>query len=195
MSVDDMVERLFKVLERTREKKDTLAFFISDNGYIWAEHGVASKRFPYTPAVRVPLFMRWPGQVERGRQERIVGNIDLAPTILEAAGITPNPEYPMDGRSLFDNRPREEILLEYSGSRLGEDVPPWASLRSATYQYVEYYDLDTGEIVFTEYYDLESDPFQLVNLLGDDDPSNDPPTAALSAHLAQARDCSGPTCP
>jgi arylsulfatase A-like enzyme len=196
MSVDDMVKRLFGALRRMDETRDTLAIFVSDNGYMWGEHGLASKRFPYTQAVRVPLIVRWPGHVERGEtDDALVGNIDVAPTILEAAGVTPNPDYPIDGRSLFTSRPRTEILLEYFGSRVGQDVPSWASTRTPSYQYVEYYDPRTGAVQFSEYYDLEEDPWQMLNLLGDQDTSNDPQTAPLSLELQRARQCSGVDCP
>lgn len=196
MSVDQMVSSIFQKLRAMDESRDTLAIFISDNGYMWGEHGLASKRFPYTQAVRVPLMVRWPGVVERGAiDSSLVGNIDVAPTVLEAVGVTPNPDYPMDGKSLFTAEPRRELLLEYFGSRIGADVPAWASTRSLTHQYVEYYDPLTGTVEFTEYYDLEQDPWQLVNLLGDGDPTNDPPGPVYSIELQQARDCSGPDCP
>lgn len=195
LSADDMVAKLFEVLQTLDEDRDTIAIFISDNGYMWGEHGLASKRFPYTPAVRVPLFIRWPGVLPRGADDRLAGNIDLAPTILEAVGLTADPNYPMDGKSLFSGDPRQQVLFEFFGSRVGKDVPAWASLRSPTYQYIEYYEPTTGVLEFAEYYDLVSDPFQLSNLLADDDPSNDPPAAALALELQQARDCSGASCP
>jgi arylsulfatase A-like enzyme len=196
MSADDMVESIFRVMGNLDETRDTLAIFISDNGYMWGEHGVASKRFPYTQAVRVPLIVRWPGQVEPGQtNDSLVGNIDVAPTILESVGIAPDPAYPMDGKSLFSAEPRRELLLEYFGSRVGEDVPAWAATRSLTYQYIEYYDPTTGTTEFTEYYDLSNDPWQLLNLLGDADPTNDPPAPVFSVTLNQARDCEGPDCP
>lgn len=193
-SVDDMVERLFAAMDRMDETRDTLAIFVSDNGYLWGEHGLASKRFPYTGAIKVPLIIRWPGHVREGTtDERIVANIDLAPTILDAAGTEPAPEYPIDGRSVFGAGARDRLLLEYFGSRLGES-PSWASIRSGPYQYVEYYD-DVGAVAFREYYDLANDPFQLVNLYGDPDPLNDPPLALMVTQLAQTRSCRGSDCP
>ena len=193
MSADDMVAQITEALARHDEGRQTLAIFISDNGYLWGEHGLASKRFPYTGAVEVPLYLRWPGHVKRRSvDERLAANIDIAPTIAEIVGITPSAEHPMDGRSLLGAGTREELLLEFFAGGLGE-VPPWASLRSATYQYVEY---GEGSVPsFTEYYDLELDPFQLENLLGDADPTNDPPRAILSTDLQQARRCRGTSCP
>lgn len=196
MSADDMVRRVFNELVRLNEDQDTLAVFVSDNGYLWGEHGLASKRFPYTQAIRVPLMVRWPGVVgEAETDDSLVGNIDIAPTIVEAAGVETDPDHPMDGRSLLSAAPRRELLLEYFGSRIGADVPAWASTRTPTYQYVEYYDPLTGTLQYTEYYDLVEDPWQLVNLLGDSDPTNDPPTVVLSIELQQTRDCRGADCP
>lgn len=194
MSADDMVARITRAMARFGENEDTLAIFISDNGYLWGEHGLASKRFPYTPAVEVPLYVRWPGQIEPGSvDERLAANIDIAPTIAEVVGFSPSAEHPMDGRSLFAPSTRDRILIEFFGSGVGK-VPPWASIRSATYQYIEYGEAPAVP-VFTEYYDLETDPFQLENLLGDGNPTNDPPAPLLKADLQQARECRGTSCP
>ncbi|MBW3562726.1 MAG: sulfatase-like hydrolase/transferase, partial [Actinobacteria bacterium] len=48
LSVDDLVERIFRTLERQGELDDTIAFFLSDNGYLWGEHGIDKKFVPYT---------------------------------------------------------------------------------------------------------------------------------------------------
>ena len=194
MSADDLVRSVFNSMTRLEETRDTLAIFISDNGYLWGEHGLASKRFPYTGAIKVPLMVRWPGVIpEKAIDERLAANIDVAPTILQTVGISP--AHAVDGRSLFADQPREKLLFEYFGSRLGGDVPAWASLRSLAYQYVEYYEDGGATPLFTEYYDLVNDPFQLENLLQDGDPTNDPQATLLSVELARIRDCEGESCP
>ena len=197
MSVDDMVGRLDEVLEDTGEADNTLAIFVSDNGYFWGEHGLDDKRLPYLPAIRVPMFVRWPGHVAAGAtDDRMAANIDIAPTVLEAAGISP--EHEVDGNSLFGLERRTELLIEYFRDDAPFDrVPTWAGLHTSTYTYVEYYS-DGGRRVFREYYDLVSDPHQLVNLLGDDDRSNDPPEIqlqTLSDRVRAGRQCSGAACP
>ncbi|HEV3473164.1 MAG TPA: sulfatase [Actinomycetota bacterium] len=193
-SVDDMVDRIFGALNRMDEARDTLAIFVSDNGYLWGEHGLASKRFPYTGAVKIPLIIRWPGHVlPDTKDDRIAANIDLAPTILYATGIEPDPDYPIDGRALFGPGSRDRLLIEYFGSKRGK-VPSWASIRSAKDQFVEYYD-ENGSVIYREYYDLAADPYQLVNLYGDADPFNDPPFAFPATQLAQSRTCRGSACP
>ncbi|MGH2654590.1 MAG: sulfatase family protein [Actinomycetota bacterium] len=194
-AVDDLVERLFTTMSELGEANETLAFFLSDNGIMWAEHGMKSKAVPYRPAVRVPFFVRWPGHVaQKVADTRIVANIDIVPTIMAAAGITPDPEYPIDGRSLLDPVSRDRLLLEFTGGNNQVDVPTWRSTVTPAYQYVEYYDDLSGAVTFREYYDLVNDPFQLENLLADADPSNDPPLdeqSRLRLQLARDRMCVG----
>jgi arylsulfatase A-like enzyme len=193
-SVDDMVNEVFAELDRLGEV-NTLAFFLSDNGFLWAEHGVIGKTMPYIESVKVPFFVRWPGRVPAGAQDsRIVANIDLAPTILDAAGLQPDPGLSMDGRSLFTGAQRDHLLLEYWPEASGRP-PMWASIITPTYQYVEYYGFDEVTPLYSEYYDLFSDPWQLTNFLGDQDSSNDPAVPELSQRLSQDRTCSGVHCP
>jgi arylsulfatase A-like enzyme len=98
MSVDDLVARIARALRRTGEMRDTLVIFLSDNGYLWGEHGIHAKGYPYTPDVQVPLFIRWPNHVSRGSTDRrLTAMVDIAPTILDAAGIEQDPDLPMDG--------------------------------------------------------------------------------------------------
>jgi arylsulfatase A-like enzyme len=196
MSVDDMVGRVFGTLRRLGETRRTLAIFTSDNGYLWTEHHfghsrtVGSKRVPYTQSVQIPFLLRWPGHVSAGsRDGRITGTVDIAPTVLDAAGIVPDPANPpLDGRSLLSDERRRELMLEYFGTT--GDVPTWASLRTRRYQYIEYY--EGGRTTFREYYNLIRDPWQLRNLLHDGNPAG-PDVAALRARLDRDRECVGTT--
>jgi arylsulfatase A-like enzyme len=194
MSVDDMVGQLMSLLRRLGEERRTLVFFISDNGVVWADHGLHGKIVPYTPSIQVPMMMRWPGHVPADKSDNsLVANIDIAPTILDAAGLAP--DKPMDGRSLLGEGPqRRSILTEYTRMRK-YNVPTWASIRTETYQYIEDYNPAGTKVRFREYYDLTKDPWQLHNVLADGDPSNDPDVAALSRRLARDRTCTGPDCP
>jgi arylsulfatase A-like enzyme len=193
-SVDDMVKKVFGTIEQLREP-NTLAFFLSDNGYMWAEHGVIGKTLPYTESVKVPFYVRWPGLVPAGVEDsRLVANIDIAPTILEAAGIQPDPGFPIDGQSLFSGAPRDRLLLEYWPEATGRP-PVWASTLTPAYQYVEYYLDDETTTIFSEYYDLATDPWQLSNVLGDQAYFNDPVIPDLSERLVQDRSCAGVACP
>jgi arylsulfatase A-like enzyme len=194
-SVDDLVDRVMSHLAMIGEE-NTLAFFLSDNGYFWGEHGISgTKRLPYLDSPRVPFGIRWPGHVAAGATDpRMAANIDLAPTALEAAGIAPPPDAPMDGISLLSGGTRERLLLEYYRSPDALKWPNWSSTLTPTYQYIEWYEDDLRTVSFREYYDLVNDPWQLFNLLGDADPGNDPDVATLSAVLAQDRTCVGASC-
>lgn len=196
MSVDDMIEAVFDGAQELGEETQTLAFFISDNGLHWGEHGLRDKRKPYTESIRVPMLMRWPGAVRAGAtDERLVANIDIAPTILEAAEIEPDASTPLDGRSLLDHSwKRKRILTEYWRAPDGGKNATWASIRTSTSQYVQYYGIK-GNVAGREYYDLVEDPFQLRNLLGDRDRANDPDVRGRAARLERLRRCAGARCP
>jgi arylsulfatase A-like enzyme len=194
LSVDRLVNRLLTTLDTLNERGPTLVIFLSDNGFTLGEHGLQQKHSPYTASVRIPFMARFPGHIPPGRvDQRVVGNIDIAPTVYDAAGITPDEEHPVDGRSLLAPASRDRILLEYH-RREDRAVPTWSSTRTPTYQYTEYYSEDSQEIIFREYYDFTTDPWQLTNLLADGDPTNDPDAAVLAAYsirLHRDRRCQG----
>jgi arylsulfatase A-like enzyme len=198
MSVDDLVKRIFAKLAKHREKRRTLAIFMSDNGFLWGEHGLgggtARKRSPYTDSVRIPLLARWPGHLPRGEVDgSLVANIDVAPTILRAAGLALDRSPPLDGRPLTSTRSRTRLLLEYWSD--GAQVPEWASIRTLSYQYIESYAEDHSTVTFAEHYDQRRDPWQLDNALADGDTANDPDLEALSRRLFELRRCRGASCP
>jgi arylsulfatase A-like enzyme len=194
MSVDDMVQSVFTKLEETGEDDDTLAFFVSDNGWLWGEHGVVAKGSPYPESAKVPFFMRWPDNPEVGRgvtdSTRFVANVDIAPTVLDAVDVAP--DHVLDGRSLIDpGMSRSRMLTEHWRS----DAPDWASLTSASNQYTKYY--QSPDAGFLEYYRFPGDLAEVTNLLGDDNPL-DPPageTAPIDADLEASRTCVGSSCP
>jgi arylsulfatase A-like enzyme len=190
-SVDDQVARVFDVLRELDEEQDTLAVFMSDNGFLWGEHGIVGKRYAYTQSIQIPLMIRWEGRVAAGSvDDRLVANLDLAPTLLDAAGV----ELPatMDGSSLFGGTTRRGLLIEQWADE-ETYVPTFRALRTDRFQYVEYY--ENGRVVARQYYDLVADPWQLRNLLGNGVTSDDPDVEMLSRALARHRSCSGASCP
>jgi arylsulfatase A-like enzyme len=195
-SVDDMVGRIHDLLQSQGELQNTLVIYTSDNGYEWGEHRWISKFVPYTESIRVPLIMDWPGHVAAGTSDnRFAANIDIMPTVLQAAGIAPDPRYPLDGRSLLEPNRRWRLLFEYwNDPANGAGINGWASDRTDTYQYIEDYRSD-GTLLMREYYDLRSDPWELTNLYADGNPSNDPPVKPLHDQLAADRSCVGTSCP
>ncbi|HEV3474773.1 MAG TPA: hypothetical protein VG602_05380, partial [Actinomycetota bacterium] len=71
---------------------------------------------------------------------------------------------------------------------------PWASIRTQSYQYTEYYSDNATTVDEREYYDLSADPFQLTNLFGDASRKNDPFIGSLAAELRDVRRCAGSDC-
>ena len=115
LSVDEAVGRLVDELGRDGRLENTLIVFVSDNGFMHGEHRIpAEKVWPYDEASRVPLILRGPGVPEGLELGQLTGNIDVVPTILDAAGATAG--LTMDGRSLFE-------LMEDPTLRVGPRAP------------------------------------------------------------------------
>lgn len=160
-AVDRAVGRLLGALADTGRLDDALIVFTSDNGLLWGEHRWLKKEVPYDEAIRVPLVVRADALVAPHVDEHLVANIDLAPTIAEAAGV----ELPeADGASLMPLlrgqrvRWRPAVLIEHV--RGTNPVPSYCAVRTARFLYARY---GTGE---RELYDLETDPWQLESLAG-----------------------------
>lgn len=186
LSVDDLVETVFRRLEELDEADDTLAFFASDHGYMWGEHGLIKKNFPYDESVKIPFYVRWPGHVEAGQiDKRIVANIDIAPTVFEATGI--DPAYPVDGRSIFSSD-RRAILLENFKVPRHPDIPGWRARWTPRSLFVEWQDPNV-----LEHYGPD-DPWQLDNTY-DDDGNKSPREGNRLRWLEEASRCSEASCP
>jgi arylsulfatase A-like enzyme len=195
MSLDDVVAGLRGTLAANEELGNTLVIYFSDNGFLWSQHGLTGKFVPYQEALRVPAYFKWPSSVPRYTTDgRLMANIDIAPTILDVAGVAADPRFEMDGRSLLDHGwDRTRLLIEAWSSG---PIPTWAGFVTRDRAYIEYFGADDRTKTFGEFYDLSQDPYQLNNLLGDPDALNDPDVDTLSADLTYARSCSGPEeCP
>ena len=98
--IDDNVGRMLESLEGSGQRDNTIVIFMSDHGEMLGDHGLLMKgcRF-YDGAVRVPLIISWPGHFLGGsRRQALVELLDIAPTLLEAAGVRVPAR--MQGRSL-----------------------------------------------------------------------------------------------
>ncbi len=192
MSVDDSIRNLMRALKSTGQARNTMVFFISDNGYLHGEHSLQGKTTPYLPSVRVPFMLRWPAGAPRGvTDERMVANIDIAPTVMDALELPLDP-YEMDGRSLLDESwERDRLLLEY-WARAKRTTPDWGGLVTSDHQYVEYYEDEDfgGEPIFAEYYNIATDPYQLENLIPES-PGGTTTLPVISQQLDADRNCKG----
>ena len=169
LAVDELVESVVTALERAGQLESTYIFVTSDNGWMQGEHRIPQGKFvPYDESVRVSMMVRGPG-VLRGTDTSLAGNVDLAPTFAEIAGIAA-PDF-VDGQSalsILHGRPldgfrRKAFLIEswLGGGDPGEEdtgISEYHGLRTRDAKYVEY---ATGE---RELYDLRSDPSEMENL-------------------------------
>src|SRR3546814_5268911 len=82
---------MLDALDRTGQRENTIVIFMSDHGEMLGDHGIYLKGpYFYEPAVRVPLIVSWPGTIAGGRSvPEMVELVDLAPTLLDAAGLAP----------------------------------------------------------------------------------------------------------
>jgi arylsulfatase A-like enzyme len=167
-SVDEGMGMIFDSLQRTGQLDNTVIIFTSDNGYLIGEHGLFDdKRWAYEESIRIPFLIRYPKLIAGGsRREQIALNIDLAPTILELAGVQPFER--MDGKSLLPvlkdaNTPlRASFLGEYFVEKVATKVPQWQSVRTNQWKYIRY----TKHPNLDELYNLSVDPHELDNLYG-----------------------------
>jgi arylsulfatase A-like enzyme len=161
-ALDRSVSLVLDELQAAGRLRRTLIVYSSDNGLAWGEHRWNKKEVPYEESIRVPFLVRYdPLVTTAGVEDRLVLNIDIAPTIARLAGVD---EVAADGRSLLpllrrDARTwRTDFLIEHlQGSN---PVTTYCAVRTERFLYVRYRD------GFTELYDLETDPFELTNVSG-----------------------------
>lgn len=191
-SVDDAIESVRRNLAARGELENTLVILYSDNGKFWGEHGLREKFMPYLVVNRVPLYLWWPGHIPATTDNRLADSIDLAPTMLQAAGVSPT--YQVDGRSLLRSGGRSRALMEYWRDTANcAGCPSGASTYvPGRYLYTELYQ-DNGSLLDHEYYNLATDPWELTNLFRDGNPNNNPADGPLRAALAAQRACVGTT--
>ena len=188
LAVDDSVGRIMALLRERGLAESTIVMFMGDNGFAFGEHGLIDKRTAYEESMRVPLLMGGGGLPAGATEDEVVANIDIAPTILEAAGLAA-PE--MDGRSLLrvargERVPwRDGLLYEYYWERNFPHTPAMHALRGSRFKYIRYYGLwDTDEL-----YDLQEDPLETRNLIRD--PAHKGTVTKMNAQLFDALAATG----
>ncbi len=167
-AVDDSIGRVMQQLRDMGVDDETLVIYMGDNGFMFGEHGLIDKRVAYETSIRVPMLMRCPQLFPEGTVvERVVANIDIAPTIMEAMGLEKPPH--MDGQSFIplgmgrDVDWRDYFLYVYYWEKNFPHTPTQFALRGDRFKYITYYGLwDTDEL-----YDLQADPGETRNLLHD----------------------------
>lgn len=206
-SVDDNVGRVTDRLRERGELDDTLLLYSSDQGFFLGDHGWFDKRFMYEESIRMPLLVSYPRRLPAaGGFDGIVTNVDLARTVLDAAGVDPHPR--MQGRSFWDDLgggrepgrgpeptpPARGFYYRYwEHDDANHRAPAHYGYRDARYKLVYYYNdglglPGTGSATYPgewELFDTERDPDELLNVA--DDPAYAEVRARLEVELWHAQ--------
>ena len=168
LGLDEGVGRVLDYLERSGLARTTLVLYMGDNGFSLGEHGLIDKRHAYEESMRVPMLAWAPGLIAAGRRiPGMVRNIDVAPTILDLAGVPAPPG--MDGRSFLPllrggaAAAPVELLYEYYWEDAFPHTPTVFALREERWKYIYYH----GVWERPELFDLETDPAERRNLVDD----------------------------
>ena len=168
LAVDESIGRVIEWLRSKKLLDSTLIVYMGDNGFMFGEHGLIDKRVAYETSMRVPLIMSCPELFKPNTViEKMVVNIDIAPTFLEVAGLKP-PAY-FDGSSIVSLAQQKEVpwrdffVYTYYWERNFPQTPTMHSLREEQYKFIRYYGIwDTDEL-----YDIYKDPKETKNLISD----------------------------
>ncbi len=163
-SVDDNVGKVLDMLKETGLDKNTIVIYTSDQGFYLGEHGLFDKRFMYEESIRTPLMVYSPNSKNEGKVNTdFVMNLDIAPTLLDFAGI----KIPVDmqgasikpfinGETISDWR--KEVYYHYYEKSFG--LTRHYGIRTDKYKLIHFYNpVDTWEL-----YDLQTDPSEMNNI-------------------------------
>jgi len=173
--VDKTCGNLIKELSRQGVLNKTLIIFTTDNGNSHGEHGLAGKWFPYQESIRVPLVIRdprMPSEAHGTTNDEFTLNIDLASTILSAAGV----EQParMQGRDISElylpskrnkmlSDPwRKDFFYEFPVREDPFHIPSSNALIEKNFKYIEWLEFNVSQL-----FDLINDRFEENDLIND----------------------------
>ena len=190
-AVDRAVGRVVDELASDGMLDNTYVLYLSDNGFFFGQHRLPKGKYlAYQGSSRTPTLMRGPGIPAGVDSDALVGNVDLAPTILDLSGASPTVR--VDGRSLMpfaqdpDKTSDRPFLLEANSVDDPSIGIPYRGILTPRYKYIRYRD---GE---QELYDLVRDPGELRSRHRD--PRYRQTLNTLASRLATLQNCSGASC-
>ena len=180
VACDDNIGKVLTFLETRNLMDSTAILHTSDHGYFLGEWRQFDKRCMHEPSIRIPMMIRYPARIPAGTvRDEMVLDIDIAPTLLEIAGI-PVPKE-MQGRNMLplahkaDPGFRTEWYYEYFEWPNPEKVTPHRGIRTGQYKLIQYSSTPPA----FELYDLKADPGETRNLAGQSQ------HATTQAHLSE----------
>lgn len=167
-SVDDGVGELLDYLDKNGLAENTIVVYTSDQGFYLGEHGWFDKRFMYEESFRTPLLIRYPKEIKAGTTiNKLVQNLDFAPTFLDYAGVTiPSDIQGESFRKLVSGETgewRDAVYYTYYEYPSVHMVKRHYGIATERYKLMHfYYDVDEWEM-----YDLETDPSEMKSVYND----------------------------
>ena len=165
-SLDRNIGRTLNYLDKHQLTNNTIVIYVSDQGFFMGEHGWFDKRFMYEESFRTPMVMRYPGVIKAGSVSNdLVMNLDIAPTILDAAEIAVPKD--MQGESILPllaaKKGKGRDALYYHYYENGEhSVSPHFGIKTKRYKLIRFY----KRVESWELYDVQNDPHEMNNLYG-----------------------------
>jgi N-acetylglucosamine-6-sulfatase len=190
--LDENIGRVLNYLDSSKLMENTLVVYLGDNGFALGEHGFYDKRDAFEESIRIPMLAMAPGLIKPSSTiDEMMLNMDLAPTLLEAANIKVQPSMKFDGQSALpllkgQSIPwRDHILYEYHWEWNFPATPTTLAIRGDRFKYVYYH----GVWDRNGFYDLQTDPDERVNLINI--PSYKEQILSMRTQLFQELDASG----
>ncbi len=202
--IDDNIERLFKYLKANGLWDKCIIVYTADQGMILGEHDFQDKRWMYETSIRMPFIMRVPkSKLNGSHNDRMLGNVDFAPTLLALAGRENKPNYMqgLDFSPIFSGEKatseRKTHYYRYWMHMEHHDIPAHFGIRTKEYKLIFFYGRHykpekewtksmgwlrkSNYIIQTpvafELYDIKNDPHETTNL------AQDPKYASVLAEL------------
>lgn len=169
--VDHVIGRVLAEVEKLGLSENTVIVFSGDNGYYRGDRNFAGKWSHYEESLRVPLIISDPRAAENKRgkvDDSMVLNVDIAATILGAAGIDrPKAYQGISLRPIVEGEKRSadwrpDFFCEHLMKH--KEIPKWEGVRGQRYVYARYFEQSPP---YEFLHDLESDPQQRKNFAAD----------------------------
>ncbi|MDC0299759.1 sulfatase [Verrucomicrobia bacterium] len=190
--LDENIGRVLDYLDSSNLMENTIVVYLGDNGFALGEHGFYDKRDAFEESIRIPMLAMAPGLIKPGSKiDAMMLNMDLAPSLLEAANINIQKSMNLDGQSALpwlrgETIPwRDHILYEYHWEWNFPATPTTLAIRGDRYKYIYYH----GVWDRNGFYDLETDPNERVNLINI--PAYQEQILSMRSQLFQELDASG----
>jgi len=197
--MDDNIGYVLKKLEEMGELDNTIIAFAGDNGFLLGEHASIDKRTAWEESIRIPLLMRYPKAIPRGKVvDEMVMNIDLAPTVLDLTGVPPIAGAPkmqgVSAKPLFGKTApanwRMSIYYQYNFEKEFPYTPNVRAVRTKDWIYIHY--PNGGNVADTEkaeLYNVKSDSREMNNLINE--PQHRVRLAEMKAELVRLQEVTG----